>query len=67
MESKRSRSEKNLNEKEHLQDSDEPHNPPQVCHQRAYQLRGTEQVVCNYERKRQYHGELQNTQCFRLR
>lgn len=28
---------------------------------------GTEQVVCNYEGGGQYHGELQNIQCSRLR
>lgn len=66
IESKGSRSEKNLNEKERLQGSDEPHNLLKSVAKELIHC-GTEQVVCNYEGRGQYHGELQNTQCSRLR
>lgn len=61
---KRSRSEKNPDEKELLQCSDGPQNPSQVYFQRAYQLCSMGQVLNKYERKDSMHAELKNTQCF---
>lgn len=61
------RSKKNPSEKELLQGSDGPHNPSQICFQRAYQLYGMGQVLNKHERKDSMHAELQNTQCFRLK